>query len=66
MTIKELISQLECLERDMDDSRALPAVIETENGTMEIKSVIVRPDYVSPYCRVVELSPKEPVKKENQ
>ena len=66
MTVKELISQLECLERDMDDSRALPAVIETESGTMEIKSVIVRPDYISSYCRVVELSPKEPIKKENQ
>lgn len=64
MTIRELISQLECLEYDMDDRRALPAVIQTENGTMEIKSIIVRPDYVSPYCRVVELSPKEPEKKE--
>lgn len=66
MTVRELISQLECLEYSMDDCRALPAVIETENGTMEIKSVIVRPDYVSSYCRVVELSPNEPVKKENQ
>ena len=66
MTIRELISQLKCLEYDMDDRRALPAVIETESGTIEIKSVIVRPDYMSPYCRVVELSPKEPVKKEVQ
>ena len=65
MTIRELISQLECLERDMDDLRALPAVIQTESGTMEIKSVIVRPDYMSPYCRVVELSPRESVKKGN-
>lgn len=66
MTIRELISQLECLVSDMDDCRVLPAVIETESGTTEIKSVIVRPDYLSSYCRVVELSPKEPVKKENQ
>lgn len=74
MTAKELLQKLECLEygygadnKEKEDScnlQCLPIVISTENGTEEIKSVILRNDYLAPYCRVIELSTKAFIKDE--
>ncbi len=70
MTVKELLEKLRRLEYgygadniDKNESTdenllCLPIVINTENGTQEIKSVILRTDDLSPYCRVIELSTK--------
>lgn len=71
MTAKELLEKLRRLEygygTDNIESRdenllCLPIVIETENGTQEIKSVILRRDDLSPYCRVIELSTQTIIK----
>lgn len=70
MIAKELLEKLHRLEygygadnKDKNESTdenllCLPIVINTENGTQEIKSVILRTDDLAPYCRVIELSTK--------
>lgn len=72
MTVKELLEKLQCLEYGYgadnkteptsENLLCLPIVINTEDGTREIKSIILRTDDLSPYCRVVELSTKTFIK----
>lgn len=72
MTAKELLEKLQCLEygygadnktKSTDENLlCLPMVINTEDGTQEIQSVILRTDILSPYCRVIELSTKTFIK----
>lgn len=72
MTAKELLEKLECLEYGYgadnktesthENLLCLPIVINSEDGTQEIKSIILRNDNLSPYCRVIELSTKTIIK----
>ena len=74
MTAKELLEKLQCLEygygpdnrshenHEDENFLCLPIVIETEDGTREVQSMILRSDYASPYCRVIELSTKTYIK----
>ena len=72
MTVKELLEKLQCLEYGYgadnktestnENLLCLPIVINTEDGTREVKSIILRTDDLSPYCRVVELSTKTFIK----
>ena len=78
MTAKELLEKLQCLEygygadnKSHDTSRnenllCLPIVISTESGTQEVKSMILRTDDLSPYCRVIELSTRTFIKDDNE
>ena len=70
MTAKELLQKLQCLEYGYgadnishencadENLLCLPIVVSTEDGTQEVKSIILRSDVLSPYCRVIELSTK--------